>query len=194
MNDWSITCWRHRQQMQCRGKKTKEEAEDEDDMLPQQIVRDDGLPPVPPPEERVMPRKITDDDVEVKFVRSSGPGGQSVNKTNSKADVRFNVYAASWLPNWVRERLVALQQKKINTDGELVVQSDRHRSQHDNLEDCMRKLQSYIDDAAYVPNQEADEQKKKKLKKKVKKANEKRLESKKQHSEKKKMRKAKIED
>ena len=140
---------------------------DDDGMLPERFERGDGLPPIPPPEERALPRALTEEDVRVKFARSSGPGGQSVNKTNSKADVRLNVYSAGWLPTWVRERLVAMQQNRINAQGELVVQSDRNRSQHDNLSDCLRKLQSFIEEASSVPNREASDEKKKKLKSKV---------------------------
>jgi peptidyl-tRNA hydrolase ICT1 len=78
---------------------------------------------------RIEPRNIFIplDKVEFAFARSSGPGGQNVNKLNTKAEVRFKVATADWIPINVRERLLVYQVNKINKEGELVVTSQEHR-------------------------------------------------------------------
>jgi len=61
------------------------------------------------------------------FARSSGPGGQNVNKLNTKAEIRFHVGSAEWLAPEVRERLLECNDNKINNDGELIVTCQEHR-------------------------------------------------------------------
>jgi peptidyl-tRNA hydrolase ICT1 len=65
--------------------------------------------------------------LEFQYARSSGPGGQNVNKLNTKAEVRFHVETADWLPVEVRQRLTEYQSNKINKDGDLIVSSQEHR-------------------------------------------------------------------
>ena len=67
------------------------------------------------------------DKVEFSFARSSGPGGQNVNKLNTKAELRFKVETASWIkPEW-RQRLMQYQSNKISKEGELIISSQEHR-------------------------------------------------------------------
>ncbi|XP_050144046.1 uncharacterized protein LOC126619668 isoform X2 [Malus sylvestris] len=75
------------------------------------------------------PPKITLDHVTVSFARSGGPGGQNVNKVNTKVDMRFNVEKAYWLSEWVRERILQMEKNRINKDGELVISSTKTRTQ-----------------------------------------------------------------
>ena len=75
------------------------------------------------------PRRVERADTTVKFVRSSGPGGQNVNKVSTKADLRFNVIDADWMPEEVRIALLDAEANRVNAKGELVVQSDRTRTQ-----------------------------------------------------------------
>ncbi|XP_042480367.1 peptidyl-tRNA hydrolase ICT1, mitochondrial [Macadamia integrifolia] len=105
--------------------------------------------------------KITLDHVTVSFARSGGPGGQNVNKVNTKVDMRFNVMNAYWLSDRVRERILQMEKNRINKDGELVISSTKTRTQKGNIEDALEKLQEIINAASYVPPPPSDEQKKK---------------------------------
>ncbi|KAJ4951688.1 hypothetical protein NE237_028520 [Protea cynaroides] len=105
--------------------------------------------------------KITLDHVTVSFARSGGPGGQNVNKVNTKVDMRFNVKNAYWLSDRVRERILQMEKNRVNKDGELVISSTKTRTQKGNIEDALEKLQAIIDAASYVPPPPSEEQKKK---------------------------------
>lgn len=91
--------------------------------------------------------------IEFSASRSSGAGGQNVNKVNSKAEIRFKVETAEWIPFEVRERLKQLQSHRINKNGELVITSQEQRSQLQNREDCMDKLREYLEDAFLEPKE-----------------------------------------
>ncbi|XP_027080048.1 uncharacterized protein [Coffea arabica] len=111
--------------------------------------------------------KITLDHVTVNFARSGGPGGQNVNKVNTKVDMRFNVRNADWLSERVKERIMQMEKNRINKDGELVISSTRTRTQKGNIEDALAKLQVFmrliknfqaiIDEASYVPPPPSEE-------------------------------------
>lgn len=91
------------------------------------------------------------DKVEFSFARSSGPGGQNVNKLNTKAEIRFHVGSADWLPLAVRGRLLQYQSNKISKDGELIITSQEHRTQAKNKDDCIIKLQEMVAEAYIEP-------------------------------------------
>ncbi|KAI9076608.1 hypothetical protein K1719_041373 [Acacia pycnantha] len=134
--------------------------------------------------------KITLDHVTVSFARSGGPGGQNVNKVNTKVDMRFNVKNAHWLGDRIRERIIQTEKNRINKDGELVISSTKTRTQKGNIEDALEKLQAIIDAAAYVPPPPSEEQKKK-IAKMAAIGEQKRLKSKKTLSDKKASRRSK---
>ncbi|CAI5933904.1 unnamed protein product [Closterium sp. NIES-64] len=134
-------------------------------------------------EDGPIPR-ITEDKVTLSFARSGGPGGQNVNKLNTKVDMRFNVLDADWLPERIRWKILEQEKNRVNSDGEIVVSSTRTRTQKGNIEDALAKLQKIIDAAAYVPPPPSEE-KKARIKKLAKAENERRLQDKKLKSNKK---------
>jgi ribosome-associated protein len=85
------------------------------------------------------------------FVRSQGPGGQNVNKVNSKVVLRWNVARNASLPVSVRERLASKFPRRISREGDLILTSQRYRDQGRNLTDCLEKLKTLVTQAAHVP-------------------------------------------
>jgi ribosome-associated protein len=85
------------------------------------------------------------------FVRSSGPGGQNVNKVASKAVLHWNVTASGALSEEVRLRFVTKERRRINERGEFVLTSQRYRDQPRNIEDCLAKLSAAVASAAVRP-------------------------------------------
>ena len=85
------------------------------------------------------------------FVRSSGPGGQNVNKVNSKAQLRWSVTRSASLPDDVRSRVLARYGRRINDRGELILTSQRYRDQGRNMGDCLAKLREMIAVVASPP-------------------------------------------
>jgi ribosome-associated protein len=90
-------------------------------------------------------------EVEIRFVRSSGPGGQNVNKLNTKAVLRWPVFTSQALPAAVRERFLSRYARRITKEGDLVMASDRFRDQARNAADCVTRLQDMIDAVALPP-------------------------------------------
>ncbi|KAF5378962.1 hypothetical protein D9757_009122 [Collybiopsis confluens] len=87
--------------------------------------------------------------VELSFSRSSGPGGQNVNKVNTKATLRCSVNA-DWIPLWARPDLAASPQYVVSTKS-LLIKSTVYRSQAQNIEDCLTKLHNLVLSAASAP-------------------------------------------
>jgi ribosome-associated protein len=88
--------------------------------------------------------RIPLEEFEFTFARSSGPGGQNVNKVNSKALLRWPVVASPSLPEPVRERFLAHYRNRITTEGDVLISSQRFRDQARNVDDCLDKLRDML--------------------------------------------------
>ncbi|MBL8829029.1 MAG: aminoacyl-tRNA hydrolase [Planctomycetaceae bacterium] len=122
--------------------------------------------------------QIPREEFEFTFARSSGPGGQNVNKVNSKATLRWQPAVNKSLPPDVLERFVARYRSRITAEGDLLITSQRYRDQPSNIDDCLAKLGEMLLAVAEKP-------KPRRPVKMSKKAKRKRLESKRHQSAKK---------
>ncbi|XP_040291622.1 peptidyl-tRNA hydrolase ICT1, mitochondrial isoform X1 [Bufo bufo] len=91
------------------------------------------------------------DRLTISYSKSSGPGGQNVNKVNTKAEVRFHLSSADWIPEDVRQKISVQNKNRINREGELIVASQVSRHQMRNLADCLDKIRTMISEANQKP-------------------------------------------
>jgi ribosome-associated protein len=94
---------------------------------------------------------IGEHEIKEEFVRSSGPGGQNVNKVSTAVQIRFDVANSKTLPDDVRERLTSLAGGYITEQGVLIIDARRHRTQEANRKDAMSRLVELIRKAAEIP-------------------------------------------
>ncbi|PPD25966.1 MAG: aminoacyl-tRNA hydrolase [Hyphomicrobium sp.] len=126
---------------------------------------------------------LDEGELDERFVRASGPGGQNVNKVSTAVELRFDARRSPSLPTGVSIRLQKLAGRRLTDDGVIVIRADRHRTQERNREDARERLAELVREATHVP--------KPRLKTKPTRASkERRLEGKKVRSTTKKMRKA----
>ena len=124
---------------------------------------------------------LNENELKFEFIRSSGPGGQNVNKVATAVQLRFDVFDSVSLPDDVKERIKAAAGKKINKEGILIIEAKRYRTQDKNRQDALKRLLELIEKSSV------------KIKKRVKtkapaSSNLKRITDKKKTSEKKKNR------
>ncbi len=95
--------------------------------------------------------RIPDSEFAFSYVRSSGPGGQNVNKVSSKAVLRWSPTTSPSLPDDVRRRFLAKYRSRLTTEGELILSSQRYRDQPRNTADVKEKLRAMLASVATPP-------------------------------------------
>lgn len=91
---------------------------------------------------------LDEKELEFRFIHASGPGGQNVNKVSTSVQLRFNVTKTESLPQNVKVRLMGMAGKKLNKEGEIVIEAKRFRSQDRNRQDAINRLIKFIQSAA----------------------------------------------
>ncbi|GFG28905.1 hypothetical protein Cfor_12249 [Coptotermes formosanus] len=107
------------------------------------------------------------DKLHITYSRSSGPGGQNVDKVNTKVDLRFHVASAEWLSQDIRERILEQHKTKMTKEGFLVIRSDKTRLQQLNLADALERLRTLIRAVAEPPKEVSPESEEKLRKRNV---------------------------
>ncbi|KQZ59151.1 MULTISPECIES: alternative ribosome rescue aminoacyl-tRNA hydrolase ArfB [unclassified Lysobacter] len=94
---------------------------------------------------------IPEQELIERFVRSTGPGGQNVNKVATAVELRFDVAQSPSLPEPVRERLLAKRDRRVTGDGVLVISAQRFRTQERNRDDARVRLAAFIESGLHAP-------------------------------------------
>ncbi len=89
-------------------------------------------------------------EIEMEAVHAQGAGGQNVNKVSSAIHLRFDIRASS-LPETLKERLLASHDRRLTTDGVMVIKAQRQRTQEANRRDAVTRLHEWVNAAAYIP-------------------------------------------
>lgn len=91
------------------------------------------------------------DEIDLSFIRASGPGGQNVNKVSSAVQLRFDLFNSPSLPDEVKARAIPLAGSRLTNDGVIVLTADRFRTQAMNRDDAINRLVELLAEAAVRP-------------------------------------------
>jgi ribosome-associated protein len=94
---------------------------------------------------------IDENEIKEKFIFAAGPGGQNINKVATGVQLRFDVAGSQSLPEEVRRRLIGLAGKRVNSAGELIIESKAYRSQRRNRQEARRRLSELVSQALERP-------------------------------------------
>lgn len=101
---------------------------------------------------QVTPSLALDErDLEERFIRAAGPGGQNVNKVSTAVELRFNINGHTEMPEDVRARLKRLAGRRLTLDGEIVIRADEHRTQDRNRAEALARLVALVEQATHRP-------------------------------------------